>query len=520
MKRKILSMLLILCITVTFMPTLAFADAAPKFSGQKYIYIGDSMSYNFATGKHNYTSELGLGNEYPALVAQELFGMTNNIEAAVPNDFRAGGIRTTDVYYFINGDSLDDSNRFQGDQYTITQYENQTERAFVIDQNAIRQADAITIQLGHSNISTYLLGEILAILGVSGDEFDTDLSKIFTDEEIAQAKPLAQQYIQKIGLDKLKLDQLEAKINEELLKDNETVSKVNQVMDAMVYAMVSDVVHFDRLIGEIYRLNPDVKIYVLGLFNPLPDLDITYTLNGKKITFPIKKLGKIFEFMNAYYKTYSQYSDQYIYVPPVENVETYGKLIRKESNVNEYTEVEIKGFLKQMITAQFNDDEGIDPDSQPTDFYNAIKDQLDPLVDLVYSAAQDKELNLNVLLDNLDEVGDLANVVSDGGDQAIVEYLNSAMNAENQDFTKLVLQVLLFAMDKGIYVHPTKAGHRAMADNVEKYIKDGNVDQSAVDFHAKEKKVEKQIKLVKAVKEIIFKPLTNFINYIKKIFTK
>lgn len=90
------------------MPVFSFAQN--NEDTKKYLFMGDSMSYNFVNDRHSYTKELGKNDHYPAIIALTLGYEGMNLLGVTP--FTRGGVRTTDIYACLCED-------FDGDGYTL-----------------------------------------------------------------------------------------------------------------------------------------------------------------------------------------------------------------------------------------------------------------------------------------------------------------------------------------------------------------------------------------------------------------
>ncbi|MCQ2551653.1 MAG: hypothetical protein MJ146_05655 [Clostridia bacterium] len=404
--KKTISILLI--ISMLLIPINVFADS------QHYLYIGDSMTYNFATEKHNYTTELGEDNDYPSLLEQE-YGF-NQDEYEVPVEFLQGGYRTTDVFAFLNDDG------FKGDSYTTLEYPyygiKEEDRANA--RKAIKDADVITIQLGHSNFASYLVGAIGDVLGFDAVNYDTNLSKIFTQEEINRCKPFVQKAIQDVCLTRMKLP---VEIN---------------ILDAITYAYVSDMVHFDRLLGEIYEINPKAKVYVLGIFNPVPNYYLAY----KDFKINAKMLGMVFQPLNDYYKYFAQYAHRYTYIAPPKDVETYSKMFLNDT----YSQDEAVEFMAQMLTAQVKDE--------------ALAKALAPGA---LKAFKEGKVDFSLVKD--------MNVVNDYDYEKLVKPLElkdgEFVNNSDEDIAlRETAKLMVITMNTSLMLHPDKKGHSQLFNNI------------------------------------------------------
>lgn len=347
------------------------------------------------------------------------------------------------------------------------------------------------MQLGHSSISTYGLAEILYsvgasdISGIKGFEgYGHDLGNIFTKEDISRVKPLVQKCIQNMALSKAQLRALEKcidketsdKFRAELVKvlGEDTVKSIEEIVpvaenltDTIAYILVSDMVHFDGLMNNVMKYKKcDAKVYVLGLFNPMQDFTMTYNLEGTTIKINLRDvLDVMFDIINEYYRVYSEYSCKYYYVPPADNVETYGDLLAMGGDKAE-------DVAAEFITALLNNGtlEDADADTQ----YKAEK-----LAPILIKLAQVNTIDLNDVIGSKD-------IDSISLDESLLTTITPNENGELNcsETAKLAGKALAFTMLQGVYVHPSQAGHDALAKNLITAMENPRINKSAIRYHA------------------------------------
>lgn len=484
LSRKALMVILIVTLSISMLPAMTFAGTA-EGTQLKYLYIGDSMSYNFANGRHKYTSELGSDGHYPAQIVNEMGYECLNKEGGESNQFNNGGIRTTDIYAVL-------SDSFDGDAYTKQEYIYlQSEKESC--KQLVRDADVITVQLGHSNLSAYGLNRLLSTFDMSYfsdvEVYDNDISTIFTEEEITRTKPLAQRCIQKIALTNVQLRTLEKCIKKSVgTKQRNMLVKyfgestvdtlenlhmaASDITDTLLYMLMSDMVHFDRMMECIYTLNPDAKVFVMGLFNPAPDLRLEYSAGKTKISLSLKQIAKpIFDLMNEYYRVYSEYSDKYYYVAPAKDVKTYGDVISEEGAGSE--------AMRQILTAYFSDKNAYDDIS-------ADATKAEDLVPIAMALAKKQTININEMLKSVTSIGQITAVLgdSDAAYDFLIQTFGPERTSEPTESDYIVGQAWLLRLFNGIVVHPSQEGHTSMANNLLASMKSPMINKDAIKYHS------------------------------------
>lgn len=98
--RSTLSIVLTLVLIVGMMPLSIYAGTS-KYR-KNYLFIGDSMTYNFVNGRHYYTKELDINGHYPVQVAGKMGYTILNESETNREALTNGGVRTTDIYAFLS----------------------------------------------------------------------------------------------------------------------------------------------------------------------------------------------------------------------------------------------------------------------------------------------------------------------------------------------------------------------------------------------------------------------------------
>ena len=283
---------LILALAMVFtsmVPTLAAVGDIIDIEKNKigYLALGDSMS-------------LGTGLEAPweeayyVLVAEAL-GMEDDYSIHADKLYRVEDIR-----YLIDDGYL-------GDGYTKAHSAWDKIRRSGEVKNFVKNAEVISVSVGTNNFSTYIIDQIMYYLENDGKvKYDYSFDQ-FVGKEVDEA-----------------LQKVQESINGLLLgaaddTTDEMIEFINFVSEISTYAVLSYVQNFNGMVGAIYELNPDVELYILGVYNPAEGEVIS--INGLTADdyaeFPIGQFfGGLVEIANAYVQVLAPRAFDYTYVDP------------------------------------------------------------------------------------------------------------------------------------------------------------------------------------------------------------
>jgi len=428
---------------------------------KSYIYVGDSMSYDFE-GSHKWGT--GTPNIYAKQIATK-YGYSLGTKAVnkmgLPEEpMSLGGLRTTDLYALISD--------YEGDAYTKEQYPSyitpETKKAFA---ETIELADLISIHLGYSNYSIVFLNSLIS------DGYDLHSSDLFTAEEVARVMPVAKKAAKAL-VSFLKSDTVKKAIGENGTAIRETAVALfgedvvagiealangsQKKLDSVVYLFASEIIHFDRSIERIRELNPDVDIYVLGLFNPTPFLGANVSLGELSYTVDLGKISSgVFGVFNNYMQYISPERNNYTFVPNSAHSQVYGELMQTDY----HTAWEIAYDL-------------INGDQTPNEVNQARADELTPGI---MKLAAGYEIDLTGALLSYSEDA-LAEFKSMGEEEYILKCCETDENGEltATKFEQTLAFVSLMTTMKGVYVHPTQQAHDDMARRLISAIENNKVN--------------------------------------------
>lgn len=336
--KRILSLLLALIMVFSLCCTVAFAEPAdsenvaddgepavvdtPEESAEpqpadKLIYtaLGASESngyglpeYDIVNGKTDtriYKYGRVVDQAYPAMFAKA-------ISADVFNQDCLAGLRSEDLLYLIDPS-------YKGDEYTHNQafgeYVMKTdgivydgiqnvEQLRALYQKHVEEADVITLSIGLNNFGQYLKkqieryqsGQAPYSMPLNSDAQNMLSSKMFTEIRKLLLKVMA-------------------------VTKNPT-GYVDIILRGLAYSYTDNLKSFDRIVDRIYAVNPDAEVYVIGLYNAIPEL---YLING------VGDIGqynaKLMSSINDHYKSYvnaKASEGKAIYYVDVWTTETFG----------------------------------------------------------------------------------------------------------------------------------------------------------------------------------------------------
>ena len=457
------SLVLVMLFSLCAFPAAAEGDGT-------LVYFGDSMSFNFP-GRHEYTTDLT--DIYPKQAAEE-FGLT--LIDGTHESFGIGGARPTD-YYSILSD-------YPGDGYTLNEIPKDQPTKDML-KGKLSKASVIVTQMGYSSYSVYLLNNILYTVEGKPLPYSTDLSQVFTEEELARALPYAYRCAELVksmfpvghaaeiaaylreNLSDAARSALSAMLGADIVDTVENLRYIgSSAMDSLVYAMVSNTVHFDRTIECILeQKDPDAEIYVMGLTKPLDILNLRFSLGDLHIDFPIGSMfGVILDMFNLHMKVFSEYSDQYYYVDNIRRAECYGEKMQR----NYDTALEM---VYSILSGK--DDHALDGFGEGALFDKAK--EITPAAMKVAAITQG--------IDIVKLVASIPEDIPDPKECFMRLRLNEENEVANSYFEQLLSLVYMVQEAKGLYIHPTQAAHNAEADILINAMYSKKIEPAAIAYH-------------------------------------
>lgn len=294
---------------------MLFALILPTFAAGKdtlvYTALGDSASNGYGMqeyGSRTYIYGKKVSGAYPTLFANAI-GATTYYQDCL------SGLRSEDLRYLL------DPQRYKGDSYTWST----TFGSYVMDSIAldgifsvtdlssryiqhVTEADVITLDIGLNNFGNFLFWQAQDYLN-SGTPFDEvslnpEMMAMLKTPILTEIRSELMRFLSKIEIAGLTADKI--------------TYLVENLLHSFVYSYVDHLRSFDAIVERIYELNPDVDLYVLGLYDSFPKLYIANDMVN------IGKLNTmLMESVNDHLKYFAPHCCEYVYVD-VLNTKIFG----------------------------------------------------------------------------------------------------------------------------------------------------------------------------------------------------
>ena len=230
MKKRLLTVLMILMLLITIMPMQAFAEKPDAEAGLKYLNIGDSIAFGLSAYP---------GMSYFELYADYLDGERLGLdEAWLGGAVNLGmpGLDSMELLKALKGEfEMSDPQHYALQLQLIT---------------LIPQADLITISIGGNNLLTPVIGAVFQLYG---------LSPTASMENLIGAIATAG----KVGWD----TRLSAFTTSALSSDQATLGSLLEERTAQ---FLED---WPAILDKLEELNPDAQIIAMTLYNPIEKED-------------------------------------------------------------------------------------------------------------------------------------------------------------------------------------------------------------------------------------------------------
>ena len=486
MLRSTVAMLLVFCMVAGFVPTAAFAEEAPA---KKLVSLGDSMTNGLGLGGgYDATGHQGYLEidkySYPALLAEHYGWELTQLAVSC--------VRAEDLHYILDYGT---ENAYPGDVWTQTMlmiderwYEG-AEKTAEVYQNAIAEADVVTMSAGNCNLGVYLFDMMLNALGMTSS-YGQDYSYATVENALNEigADADAKALILSVS-DELQA-YLSAYLSEEL---------VEKLVDRMTYVIANLAIHYAGALDRMVELNPDIEVVVLGLLNTMSgyEMDIisggvTYHLDFEAMyNIMLDPLNAYMAAMPAAKQLVGAYADAKIYYAEVETIETLALAYQYEYAENEAFYLsrfvkEIAGMMgmswltADMVLAYRNAVRGAETDEEK---YAAIGT-------FIYQMGLDYESGMNLVMAveayNVFE----AYLLSSVNMKPVID-MDQGIYDENGNMSDgftvaLMAMYTRFALASGMSAHPSKQAHRDMCEAI-KAAYEG--DHTAMDQTAENLKI-------------------------------
>ena len=307
-----------------FAPTLGvFAEAGHAHDENdakgtlNYVSIGDSMTngYGFEgyeQGKTNSNNHMSLDRfiagdgvygdgSYALQLADYLQGLgydVNHTKLAV------SALRAEDLLYLLNGGAEGEHHDDWFDEvvyYSTGAYDYSVVPALSAHyQNAVKNADVITLGIGNASFGAFMLSRMTSALGVMGGSLDDDQLEMYTLENALAMLENEE--------DEAKVLELYNKFYGELLNyvDAETVEqfKLETISEIFAYVVAGFLVSYSKVIDRIVEINEseNLEIMLIGLMNTTYGMKIA--LDEETIIPFGDIMDEMFGLLNAYIAAY------------------------------------------------------------------------------------------------------------------------------------------------------------------------------------------------------------------------
>ena len=271
--RSLLSLLLALAMLASL--GTCFASAKDCSGYEYYVSLGDSIANgigeNNVENKYMYRTP----GAYPDRIAKAT--------GAHLSQLGCGGMRTVELRACLE------------DDYAMPdEFANNFTRAKVAEirhfyRPAVAAADLITLNIGANDVATYALLRAKAALAEAG------VSLPMLNAAVSEADDAVG------GL---------AGLLELARKVGGYASAVNAAVQGLTEGYRRFVENWDAIIGDIYKLNPDVTLLVAGFYNPFSELKIS----DSSLLQLGRALDGVIAAINTQMQYRSAYADRYIYV--------------------------------------------------------------------------------------------------------------------------------------------------------------------------------------------------------------
>lgn len=320
--KKCISLVMVIAVLVGLSApaSAAVAEILTDDKYNDYIALGDAITVGKGLD--------GDDKRYYELLAEDLF---------------KAGLIEKDSYFSYSGTrwrveelrALLDDEYYDSDAYWDDGYSTSL-KGRVAAQNAVANAKYVSVQIGMNNFATYFVKQIMLYL--EGKEtYAYDFSN-FADEDVINA-----------------MEQVRGAVMEQLTtvapseEAELALDFINFAVEVAAYALLSYITNFNGLVEAIYDLNPDVKLYVIGLNNPAAGETLTLTIAGETRSVPIgDAIGAVVEMANAYAQILAPRlpnKDSYTYVDPGDTNRLIDKMADYSLSVYDRIPAALRGEL-------------------------------------------------------------------------------------------------------------------------------------------------------------------------------
>lgn len=295
--KKCLSCILVCALLISVVsPISAVTSTLAADAHPGYVALGDGATLGVGLKQANEDEGESGEKAYYEIIAEAL---SKNGVIDDEFDYAAHAnrnYRVEEIRYLVDLD-------YEGDGYTdsISSLD-VLRRAGTVREN-IKYADVITINVGVNNFSTYIIEQLMYYL----DPQTLGQTKYaYSFEEFTDAEVIEQ------------LESVKAIVSDKLYTaaddtGDDILDLINFVSEVSTYAILSYITSFNAMVEGIYELNPDVELYIIGIYNFAEGETLSYKGHSFEIgTY----FGALVELANVYSQILAPRKYDYIYVDP------------------------------------------------------------------------------------------------------------------------------------------------------------------------------------------------------------
>ena len=270
MWRSMLSMTLAFCMMFSLCGN---AFAAELGNNIHYVSIGDSMANGYCFEGY----EQGNGSAIDFFAGSGVYGVD-----AYPEQFEeyleeqgyevdhtklaVSALRAEDLNYLLGGrEEPQDDWEDQVNNYTNVDDE---EALSAFYQEAVTDADIITLGIGNASFGAFMLHRVTDALGVFGAGLDedeqVDLEEALSILDFEQKEVILEAY-----------EEMKAEFAAYIPAELAEQYNVDQICDILAYTAAGFIVNYEGALEQIIKLNPDVEIILVGLMNTTYGMEVT-----------------------------------------------------------------------------------------------------------------------------------------------------------------------------------------------------------------------------------------------------
>ena len=269
--RSALSLVLVFCLALSLCGAAFATDAEETIN---YVSLGDSMSNGYCftgydQGEYMTAEKFLAGTDvygddaYPNLFASWL--ETETDKTVKHSKLAVSAMRAEDLNYLLGGREMPTDGWFdQVEYYSGTSGDNLKG----IYQEAIADADVITMSIGNAAFGAYMVQYFTRMLGVMGGSLDED-EVVDLEKALAVLEPEEQAVIMDA------YNQMMAMAAGYIPAELGPIADVDKLIDMMAYIGAGFILNYKGVLEQIVALNYDVEVVLIGLMNTTYGMEIT-----------------------------------------------------------------------------------------------------------------------------------------------------------------------------------------------------------------------------------------------------